>query len=200
MISMSKIPRQVKKAQFQNNPILKDAGLQISEIIKSINHTYKLLDIIDDTLTANGLNRLSELLDLASLSSIIGNFLVVGIQNASNRRFVSNQPHRYPDLIATTKNASNIEIKVALENNKPKGHLAKDGYYLTFRYFLGDESCKYMKKPHRGNMVWIWEVRFGFLNIDNFSTSSTVGDSGKTAPINKEGWKKMHVIFSEKIT
>lgn len=195
---MTKLTRKVKKEKFQNNIMLKRAGLKTSEIIERINHTYKLLDIIDETLVCNNVNRLSELLDLASLSSIIGNFLVIGIQKSSGGRFRSNHPHTYPDLITTQKDASNIEIKISLENNKPKGHLAKNGSYLTFRYFLGNESGKYMEKPNRGNIVWVWEVRFGFLNVSDFGTSSTTGDSGKTAPINKEGWKKMNIIFSDK--
>ena len=56
-----------------------------------------------------------------------------------------------------------------------------------------------LDSSNRGNIVWIWEVRFGFLDVEDFSVSNTEGDSGKTAPINSNGWNKMNVLFSEKM-
>ena len=187
--------RIVKSDQFHDNSKLQKADLRILEIVEGINYTYKLLDIIDNELVANQSCRLSQLVELANLSSIIGNFLALGIQKSSGKKFVVNKPHTYPDLISTVKQMPGIEIKVALEKNKPKGHLAKEGYYLTFRYFLGDRDGSYMEKPDRGDIVWIWEVRFGFLNTEHFTRSNTPGDSGKTAVINKKGWSNMNMVF-----
>ena len=50
------------------------------------------------------------------------------IVKASNGVFRKNGPHKYPDLLADRLDAANVEIKVALEDNKPKGHLAKPGF------------------------------------------------------------------------
>ena len=83
-----------------------------------------------------------------------------------------------------------------LETNKPKGHLAKKGYYLTFRYVLGDIYGSYVKgKENRKDVIWIYEIRFGYLHIKDFNFSSTAGDSGKTAVINAAGMQKLNVIY-----
>jgi hypothetical protein len=42
--------------------------------------------------------------------------------------------HKYQDLRSKTSAEHNVEIKVSLEKNPPKAHLAKEGHYLTFRY------------------------------------------------------------------
>ena len=34
---------------------------------------------------------------------------------------------------------------MALEKNSPKGHLAKAGFYLTYRYVLTDKDGTYIK-------------------------------------------------------
>ena len=76
---------------------------------------------------------------------------------------------------------SQLEIKMALEDNKPKGHLAKPGFYLTCRYVLADTSGNFVRGvAQRGAVVWIWELRAGLLGMEHFNLSNTPGDSGKT--------------------
>lgn len=88
---------------------------------------------------------------------------------------------------------------MALETNKPKGHLAKSGYYIIFRYVLGDSNNIFQKgKQNRGDTVWIWEVRIGFLNESDFSLSNTIGDSGKTAVIKTEAYNNLALVFFDK--
>jgi hypothetical protein len=138
------------------------------------------------------------MIELANLSSIIGNIFGSGIAKASEGIFLRNGPHKYPDLLAQNSNATNIEIKVALGKNKPKGHLAKSGYYLICRYVLADRRDDFtQEKEGQRNMAWIWEIRLGRLDETDFNLSNTPGDSGKTAVVNASGMNKLQIIYCD---
>lgn len=171
-------------------------GLAPGMIAEGVQYAHDILDALDDRLLELDSPRMSGLVELANFSSIVGNLLATGIVKASGGVFDRAGPHKYQDLRASGKilDAQNIEIKVALENNKPKGHLAKEGYYLTCRYVLCDASGVY-KRKERGDVVWIWELRFGHLELKHFGISNTAGDSGKTAVVNKEGMERLRVIY-----
>lgn len=188
---------QVKPECIRSNNVdsLQVVNLTPEAVIGGIKHCYRTLDIIDEQLIRNGAPRLSELVELANLSSIVGNLIGAGVASSSNGIFVRNKPHTYPDLIYADK-PGGIEIKVALENNKPKGHLPKEGYYLTYRYVLANSPEQYIKgKNNRGHTVYVWEVRFGYLKEDDFSCSNTEGDSGKTAVIKTDSLNSMKLIY-----
>ena len=103
------------------------------EIIKgSIVHMYDTLDMIDSNLISRGVQKMSSLVELANLSSIVGNLLGAGFADFSNGFYYRNKPHTYPDLVASDNIHAGIEIKTALVKNSPKGHLPKAGYYLTY--------------------------------------------------------------------
>lgn len=192
------VPRQLQPERFLSNDILTQSGLTTDILYKSIDYTYKMIDAIDQTLISAGTSRISQMVELANFSSMIGNILGAGIERSSKRIFIRNGPHKYPDLLAQTQSASDIEIKVALENNKPKGHLAKAGYYLTYRYILANEDGVYTAgKSNRGDVPYIWEVRFGWLDEHHFNLSNTQGDSGKTAVINADGMVELKVIYCD---
>lgn len=163
-------------------------------LIKSIQYCYSVLDLIDDELLRKGLRPLSEMIELANLSSMIGNILGEGIARHSNDVYKRNKPHTYPDLLHT-KGGTNLEIKIALGKNQPKGHLPKSGKYMTFRYVLSDLSHNQKTVFSAGNTVWIWEVKVGELNCDDFRCSNTVGDSGKTANISSAVFNKMPLVY-----
>jgi hypothetical protein len=137
-------------------------GLTPHMLRHGVAETYRVLDTIDETLTSASGLRLSEIVELANLSSIVGNIVAQGIVNNSGGVFTRAGPHKYQDLRPTTETAEPIEVKISLENNKPKGHLAKAGHYLACRYVLGDEAGNYVR-GERGNVVWLWEIRFGHL-------------------------------------
>ncbi len=67
------------------------------------------------------------MVELANLSSMIGNLLRTGVAKASNGVYKANGPHKHPDLLHSTDPSVNAEIKVALEDNQPKGHPCKTG-------------------------------------------------------------------------
>ena len=173
---------------------LKSAGLSEEILLAAITNTHMVLDQIDSKLLEVGADRISQMVELANLSSMVGNLFGAEVAKNSNGKLIRNGPHKYPDLLPNAPDVKGIEIKVALENNKPKGHLAKAGFYITCRYVLVDENGVY--NPNlRGQVVALWEVRFGYLNDDHFNISNTPGDSGKTAVINKEGMESLKIVY-----
>tara|TARA_Y100001936_G_scaffold232550_1_gene257592 strand:+ start:125 stop:736 length:612 start_codon:yes stop_codon:yes gene_type:complete len=174
-------------------------GLTKKMVADGMTHAYSILDTIDAGITKQGEKRLAELVELANYSSIFGNLICTGIVKNSSKIFKKNRPHAYPDILANNKKSKDIEIKVALEKNKPKGHLAKAGYYITIRYVLGDYDGNYKAgTDNRGDVIWIYEIQFGYLRTSDFNLSNTAGDSGKTAVINKEGWKKLKNVYLDR--
>jgi len=176
-----------------------NTGITSEMVLKSIQYCYNLLDLIDTQLLRAGTESLSHTVELANLSSIIGNMLGAGLANYSQGLYIRNRPHAYPDLIPNDLPlelihtvGEGIEIKVALKKNKPKGHLPKPGHYFTFRYILRELSEKH-------NIVEIWEVKYGFLTIDDFSLSNTAGDSGKTAVIKTDAFRRMETIYFDSL-
>ena len=175
---------------------LEELGLTIDLIRGAIEYTHNVLDQIDQTLIESGSDRLASLLELANLSAIVGNLFRGGIASVSNGAFRANRPHTFPDLVGIAPGTQDIEIKVALEGNNPKGHLVKPGPHLTIRYVLADDAGAFRRgKESRGDVVWIWEVRLGNLQEDHFSFSNTEGDSGKTAVINARGMDSLSPVF-----
>lgn len=183
---------------FLNSTALAQVGLDFEHLKSAISGTYQLLDGIDKTLTDAGAFPLSQTVELANLSSMIGNIFSTEIAKHSNGRFRRNGPHKYPDLLTNdpTGKIPSIELKMALETNKPKGHLAKEGQYITCRYVLcGADGKAMFDKANRGITPYIWELRSGHLKAEHFNISNTEGDSGKTAVVNAEGMKSLIVVY-----
>lgn len=152
--------------------------------------------MIDSNLIENGSPKISHLIELANLSSVVGNLLGAGFAHYSKGLYARNRPHTYPDIIPLSPDLAGIEIKTALETNPPKGHQPKEGYYITYRYVLTDEEGMYLKgTENRGDTVTIWEVKFGYLSSTDFSCSNTEGDSGKTAVIKTGSFNKMRLLY-----
>lgn len=171
-------------------------GMTGENLLGAINSCYQTLDLIDEQLTEKKSPPIAHLVELANLSSMIGNMIGGGIADHSNSLYKRNKPHTYPDLLPIGEDAVNLELKVALETNKPKGHLPKAGTYITFRYILGTKYGEYIKgKDQRGDTVWIWEVKVGKLTEDDFSCSNTEGDSGKTAVIKTDVHNQMNLVY-----
>lgn len=176
-------------------------GLTAKIVGDSVDYVHQILDSIDSQLLTAADTRLSQLVELANLSAIIGNLFRTGICRASDGIFLPNAPHTYPDILANKDfvDASDVEIKVALENNKPKGHLVKPGPHITVRYVLADEQGNYVRgKQNRGVVPYIWEVRIGELEEAHFNFSNTEGDSGKTAVINAAGMSALSVVYFDR--
>ena len=170
------------------------SGLGETWISGAIANTYRRLDLIDEQLVNAGTQPLAEIVELANLSAMIGNLLRSALADASEGRYRGNDPHKYPDLVSQSDRAHDLEIKVALETNRPKGHLPKPGHHLVFRYVLGGRRGEYIR-GQRGNVVWIWEARLGHLSATDFDESNTPGDSGKTAVIKTRVLDEMTCVY-----
>lgn len=199
MIPMAgSILRVCEKKYLKHQRNLAKFGLTLDIIERSVNRVHSVLDRIDNTLLQESGERLSEVVELANLSAIIGNLYRGAVVRVADGRFAANTPHTYPDLLAKKRGCVDIEIKVALETNKPKGHLVKPGPHLIVRYVLCDENGKFTKgKTSRGKVPWIWEVRIGRLEVDHFSVSNTEGDSGKTAVVTASGMASLEVVYQD---
>jgi len=197
-IQGTQMPRPCNSKYLIKRDSLNQFGLTIEMIAQSITYVHEILDSIDIKLLEAGGERLAELVELANLSAIIGNLYRGGIVRTSRGGFVANAPHTYPDLLGKREGCVDVEIKVALENNKPKGHLIKPGRHITVRYVLAEANGNYQKgKDSRGNVPWIWEVRVGMLEESHFNFSNTEGDSGKTAVINALGMDALQLVYGD---
>lgn len=174
--------------------ITRVAGLDENWIPSAIEATYAVLDRIDEQLVNTGSRPLAEVVELANLSAIVGNLLRSALEANSRGVYRSNAPHTFPDLVSQSVTSQGLEIKIALEGNMPKGHLPKPGPHLICRYVLAERDGGYTR-GHRGSVVWIWEARLGELSEDDFNTSNTPGDSGKTAVISAEALYRLTCVY-----
>ncbi len=189
--------RDVPQSNFRNAQALREiTGLSSDALRHAIKDCYRTLDTIDAQLAVHRADPISKLVELANLSSMVGNLLAAGIAKASNGLYKRNRPHKHPDLLSQSTGNGGLEIKVALESNKPKGHQPKPGTYIVFRYVLCHEQGIYTRgKEKRGNRVFIWEVKVGQLKKEDFNLSNTEGDSGKTAVVKTDVFNKMALVY-----
>ncbi len=161
-----------------------------------IEHCHGTLDTMDFQLELHGAKPVGRLVELANLSSMIGNILGEGVAANSDGLYERNTPHSYPDLIPKKRPAVPLEVKIALETNRPKGHLPKPGTYLTFRYVLGNKDGVFERgKERRGDTAYIWEAKAGVLKEEDFDLSNTAGDSGKTAVFKTTSFDAMTLVY-----
>jgi transcriptional regulator with XRE-family HTH domain len=189
--------RRLSLDHFRNESKLRNlTGLTHQSILGAIEDCYQTLDLIDSELAKRESPPISELVELANLSSMIGNLLAAGLVEHSAGAYSRNTPHTFPDLLPRRKGLSGIELKTALERNKPKGHLPKPGMHLTFRYVLCNrEGCFKRGKENRGRTAHIWEVKVGALKKNDYDLSNTAGDSGKTAVIKTTVLQAMTLVY-----
>ncbi len=194
------LERQTAPNGFVNREALDAIGIGSEKLAQAILATYRLLDRIDETLTSDGVEPLCQVVELANLSSMIGNIFGAELAKCSVGLYRRNGPHKFPDLLSVGKGSieGGIEIKMALGRNKPKGHLVKPGHYLTCRYVLIDEVgmiiAEKADRPKAHKPIF-WEIRTGPLTEQHFNVSNTAGDSGKTAVVNEEGMKSLRVVY-----
>ena len=190
-------PRKPNRLNIRNEQsLLELMGIEGSVLLDAVEYAYGVLDTMDRKLISSQSPVVAELVELANFSSMLGNLLGSGIAKSSEGLYGRNRPHAYPDLLPLKAPAVDVELKMALESNKPKGHLPKAGVYITFRYVLGDREGNFIRgKENRGNTAWLWEVKVGYIREDDFAISNTTGDSGKTAVIKTDVHNKMPLVY-----
>lgn len=189
--------RRARDEHFRNHDALAElTGLDWTSLRDAIDMCYGTLDLIDAEMEARHSPPLAALVELANLSAMLGNVLGAGVAEASNGLYVRNGPHKHPDLLPEAAKTAGIEIKIALETNRPKGHLPKPGLHLVFRYVLADKAGSFTRgRRTRGDTAWIWEVKVGHVAEHEFDLSNTPGDSGKTAVVNSTTFNAMPVVY-----
>lgn len=190
-------PRTLQAGHFRNEADLeRTTGLTSAMLRAGIEHCHQTFDTIDFQLELHGAKPIGKLVELANLSSMIGNVIAEGVAANSNDLYERNTPHTYPDLLPKKRPAIPLEVKIALETNRPKGHLPKPGTYLTFRYVLcGKDGVFTRGKDRRGDTPYIWEAKAGVLTKDDFDLSNTEGDSGKTAVVRTVSFDQMALVY-----
>jgi len=190
-------PRTLQAAHFRNEAALKrTTGLTSAMLRAGIEHCHQTFDTIDFQLELHGAKPIGRLVELANLSSMIGNVVAEGVAASSDGLYERNTPHTYPDLLPKKTSAVPLEVKIALETNRPKGHLPKPGMYLTFRYVLCEKDGVFTRgKDRRGDTPYIWEAKVGILTKDDFDLSNTAGDSGKTAVVKTVSFDQMSLVY-----
>lgn len=194
-------PRNFRKASGHISDMPAEInGIDKSMIKRAIEEVYSVLDLIDFELEKRSVPKISSLIELANVSAMVGNIFGGALAKASNGYWVRSGPHKYPDLIRPRGAGDDgIELKVALENNTPKGHLPKPGKHISIRYVLAHSKNNFKYLPNkRGDTVSIWEIKCGHLSETDFSVSNTPGDSGKTANFSSDAFKRMKLIYFDK--
>ena len=83
-------------------------------------------------------------------------------------------------------------VKTALETNRPVAGPDLAGIYLVFRYVLVDRKGDFTRgESARGDMVAVWEARFGVLNKANFVPVR--GQKGPT--LRKDALDRMELVY-----
>lgn len=189
------VPRRPVEATLRKaDRLLTLTSLSAAVILGAVEKTYATLDLIDAQLLRSKSPPLAATVELANLSSMLGNILGAAVADNSGGLYKRNGPHKFPDLLPLKRGACDLELKVSLESNRPKGHLPKPGMYLTARYVLGDRRAGH-KIGTRGDTVWIWEMRVGKLTAGDFANSNTAGDSGKTSVVKTDAFYAMDVFY-----
>lgn len=195
----SPIKRVIRRDHFRPESIWdfhQTTAFDIEMVALAVESAYHTLDLIDEQLMSRESPPIRHLVELANLSSMLGNLLAGGLGIVSNGLYQRNRPHAYPDLLSQVDSLPNIELKTALEGNMPKGHHAKAGMYITFRYILMSRAGAYARgKDNRGEVPTIWEIKWGSLVESDFSLSNTEGDSGKTAVIKSTSFAAMNLLY-----
>lgn len=107
---------------FVNLAVLQEAGLTGEMIASGIAYVHNILDGLDSQLLSAGAFRLSQMFELANVSSMLGNLLGAGIANASSGAFLRNGPHRYI-LTCWHKSLTQamLKLKFLWKRTNPKG-------------------------------------------------------------------------------
>jgi len=73
----------------------------------------------------------------------------------------------------------------------------KPGFYKCRYVLCQADGSLIIGKTNRGIKPYIWEIRCGHLDLENFNLSNTAGDSGKTATVNAKGMNALKVVYCD---
>lgn len=176
-------------------PLLTETTRLTGETIRrAINAAYHKLDLIDEQMRESGSPLLVELVGLQHLSALLGSVLGSGVARASNGLYMQNGPRQHPDLLPLRHGLPEVEVRAALETNRPVSGPTIAGIYLVFRFVLVDRKTGYTRGvDSRGDTVAVWEAKFGELSDDDFHASKA--NTGKSPVLRKDALDRMESVY-----
>ncbi len=160
-------------------------------IVRAIDLAYRRLDLIDEQMRESGSPPLARLVELSQLSTLVANLLTASLARASNGHYVQQGSEHAPSLLPLRQGLPELEVAAALETDRPASDASTEGIFLTFRFVLANRDGTFTRgKNARGEMVAIWEVRFGELEHDDFHV---VGAAH--ARVRKDALEEMELVY-----
>ncbi len=168
-------------------------GLTTAMVAQAIEIAYQKLDLIDEQMRESGSPPLARLVELSELSALISNLLSAGIAQASDGLYMQKASDQSPSLLPLRQGLPELEVAAALETDRPASGASTAGvYYLTFRYVLAGQDGTFTRgKESRGDMIVVWEVRFGEVAPEDFLRATRNGG----APLKKEALDGMELVY-----
>jgi transcriptional regulator with XRE-family HTH domain len=189
-------PRRFAKADciVESERLTETTWLSGHIVRKSIDAAYRRLDVIDEQMRESGSPSLVELVGLEHLDGLFAGVLASGVVKTSPSLYVQNGPRQHPDLLPLQHGLPEMVVKAALETDRPVGGAA--GIYLVFRYVLVDRKGEYTRgKGSRGDLVAVWEARFGELAESDFLPAR----GGKGPTLRKDALDRMELVYYDPV-
>ncbi len=175
-------------------------GVTIADVKRAMDDFTNFLEFVDTQLLDKGMTRIEDMLMPANFSSMVGEFMSVGISKYS-KTVVKNQYHNgHPDLLPASKYEGNaaqhagkdgIEIKASRYLKGWQGHNPEDAWLMVFVFQGGRPTDK---------LKGIKPVRFRFLMVVGallskkdwlFAGRSRTSRRTITASVTRSGLDKM---------
>jgi transcriptional regulator with XRE-family HTH domain len=188
-------PRRYAKADciVESERLTEATRLSGHIVRKGIDAAYRRLDVIDEQMRESGSPGLVELVGLEHLSALLAGVLASGVVKASPALYVQNGPRQHPDLLPLQHGLPEMVVGTALETDRPVMGSDTAGIYLVFRYVLVDRKGEYTRgKDSRGDMVAVWEARFGELFEADFISARS---QSKGATLRKDALERMELVY-----
>ena len=187
-------PRRYAKADciVESERLTEATWLSAHIVRKAIDAAYRKIDVIDEQMRESGSPTLVELVGLEHLNGLFAGVLASGVVKASPGLYVQNSPRQHPDLLPLQQGLPEMVVRTALETDRPVAGPELAGIYLVFRYVLADRKGDYTRgEAARGDMVAVWEARFGELTGADFVPAR--GRKGPT--LRKDALDRMELVY-----
>ena len=187
-------PRRYAKADcIVNSERLTEATWLSGHIVrKAIDAAYRKIDMIDEQMRESGSPSLVELVGVEHLDGLLAGALASGVVKSAPTLYVQNSPRQHPELLPLQHGLPEMVVKTALETERPVAGPDLAGIYLVFRYVLVDRKGDFTRgESARGDMVAVWEARFGVLNEADFVPVR--GQKGPT--LRKDALDRMELVY-----
>ena len=159
---------------------------------KAIDAAYSKIDVIDEQMRESGSPHLVDLVGLDHLNGLLAGVLASGVVKASPGLYVQNSPRQHPVLLPLQHGLPEMVVKTAHETDRPVAGPDVAGIYLVFRYVLVDRKGDFMRgESARGDMVAVWEARFGELAEADFIPHR----GGKGPRLRKDALERMELVY-----